>query len=98
VLSSPSFDAAAVFDDGSSGLTTQDDSGAANTGPRYMGVNLNHMGLYWHKDEYLAKQPPIRPEQTPLSRVLMTTMCYNLAVSSLKRHWFLSPATAASAF
>lgn len=88
------FDEAAVYDDGSSGLTTEDQADAA--GPRYYFLDPNFMHYVFQGDEMIEKMEAMMGGiQYPGLIVQYFTSRSNLVCSSRQRHGIVYPVNAA---
>lgn len=85
---------ATLYDDGSSGNTTEDTSaGSAIAGPRFYWVNGNYLYPVFHRDRYFAKHEVTKHHNVPDTWVCPIATWYNVICTSRQRQGILSPST-----
>lgn len=84
-------DTATVWDDGSSGNTTE--ALADLKGPRFMVLNGNYMHPVCHSDRYFYMDDPMRHPNDPEAYVVRYVIWHNLVATSLRHQALLSPAS-----
>ena len=82
-------DAAALYDDGSSGLATE--AAANNSGPRFYMLNGQYICKVWHSDRYFHREDPIRPSGQPFTRIQLLDCWHNNVCRSRRRHGLIVP-------
>lgn len=85
-------DGAAVWPTGTAGaLATSATTTNSNAGPRYVGLNNEHVKCVWHSDRYMVKLAPMRPTDQPFTTVVPMDTWTNRVCSSRRRQACVFP-------
>lgn len=76
---------------GGGSAVTELDATAVHVGPRFIGLNGNHIKPVFHEEKYFVMTDPITPSDMPMSRVQYFKLWNNNYCASRRRHWHLRP-------
>lgn len=78
-------------DTATSGLVTETDANAEDSGPRYYWINGNYLFPVFHATRYMERKGPMQHPNQPFTSVVVCDMWWNLFCNSRQRQGIVAP-------